>query len=225
MKDIFLLDMDDTLLDFERAERENFFLTLEEKGVHADEELFSRFHDINGELWQLLEQGGISREKLKVQRFSRLFEEKKIVADAEAVAEAYWHNFPDICFPFAGAKEFLMELSARGRVYIVTNGGAVIQRTHIRKAGFSPYVTDVFISEEVGADKPSRAFADHVKTHIDAFEESRAVWIGDSLTSDMVCAKEACVDFILFDPRGKCAAFGGRIARDFPEALAILGRL
>ena len=107
----------------------------------------------------------------------------------------------------------------------MTNGGAVIQRTHIKKAGFSPYIADVFISEEVGADKPSRAFASFVKAHIDAFEERRAVWLGDSLTSDMVCAKEACVDFILFDPRGKCASFGGHIARDFPEALALIGRL
>lgn len=225
MKDIFLVDMDDTLLDFERAEEENFCETLEKFGLPCGGEIYARFHEINEGLWRLLELGGISRGELKVRRFEVLFAEYGLKADVSAVARFYLENFPFVCFPFAGAREFLEELSARGRVYIVSNGGTAVQKQHLKDAGFLPYITHSFISEEIGADKPSKAFSDLVKSGIAGFTESRAVWLGDSLTSDMVCAKNAGIDFILYVPREKDINYGGRTARSFGEALSIISSL
>ncbi len=225
MKDVFLVDMDDTLLDFGRAEEENFSRTLGALGIAADGKLYARFHAINEALWRLLERGGISREELKVKRFALLFGEAGISADPYAAAEAYWENFPRVCHPFAGALAFLRELSAAGRVYIVTNGGSAIQRAHLKMAGFSPYISGLFISEEVGADKPSQAFADYVGTHIEGFEKERAVWIGDSLTSDMVCAERAGVDFILLAMQKEGTACAHPVARSFGEALSVIKSL
>ena len=222
MKDIFLLDMDETLLDFSRAEEVNFFGTMERFGLRADAEVYARFHTINDDLWKLLERGGITRDEIKVQRFQRLFEEYGYAADAEAVAGAYFENFCNLCFPFEGAIELLATLKARGRVYIVTNGGAVIQKAHIRDAGFAPYLDGVFISEEVGFNKPSKEYADFVKAHIPDFAEARAMWLGDSLTSDMVCAKRANVDFILYAPAG---VLSERVATNYAEVLRILETL
>lgn len=225
MKDIFLLDMDDTLFDFERAERENFRGTLASFGLPCGDGVYARFHAINEGLWRLLERGGISREELKVRRFRDLFEEFRIDADASAVADAYWRNFPSVCFPFAGAGAFLEALAARGKIYIVSNGGAAIQERHLQDAGFLPYITASFISETIGAEKPSKAFSDYVISHIEGFDRSRAVWIGDSLTSDMVCAKNAGIDFILFLPRGESGDFAGHTARNYPEALSVIRSL
>ncbi len=225
MKDIFLLDMDDTLLDFGRAERENFFKTLSDEGVPPSDALYARFHIINEGLWKLLEKGGILREELKVKRFADLFAEHGLEADAVKAADAYWNNFPAIFYPFAGALEFLKELAAAGSVYIATNGGAAIQRAHIQRAGFSPYIKGAFISEEVGADKPSKRFSDYMISHIEGFDRSRAVWIGDSLSSDMVCAKNAGIDFILYLPRKKETDYAGLKASSFSEVLALIGRL
>ena len=225
MKDIFLLDMDETLLDFRRAERANFFHTLSSFSLCADEECYAHFHRINDALWKLLERGGIGREELKVRRFGLLCEECGFEADVPALAQTYWENFPEFCFPFAGAAEFLRTLAARGRAYIVTNGGVRIQRAHIALAGFTPYLSDVFISEEVGADKPSKAFSDYVKSHIPAFSESRAVWLGDSLTSDMACAEAAGIDFILYAARGVPQGYTGKCAQDYGEALRLIGEM
>lgn len=202
MKKIFLLDMDDTLLDFQRAEYENVKKTLAQFGVCADDEMIGRFHAINDGLWKALERGETTRERLKVQRFRLLFEEYGLERDADAAADAYWNNFPEICFPFEGVYAFLSELKARGRVYIVTNGGAVIQRRHIELAGFSPFIDGLFISELMGVDKPSPAFADYVASHIGGYKREEAVWIGDSPTSDLLCARAGGIDFILFQPRG-----------------------
>ncbi len=221
MKDIFFLDMDATLLDFARAERTNFFRALGACGISADDGVYARFHEINDGLWKLLEKGGISRAELTVRRFVLLFEEMGLTG-AEDAAREYYEGFPEICFPFEGATEFLKKLAARGRVYIVTNGGARIQRRHIEIAGFAPYLAGVFISEEVGADKPSFAYVGYVEAHTAGFARECAVLLGDSLTSDMVCAERMGVDFVLFSPGGKPVGYGGKVARNYEEALSLM---
>ena len=100
MKDIFLLDLDETLLDFSKAEEVNFLRALERHGIPADAAVYAHFHKINDDLWKLLERGGIEREVLKVRRFELLFEELGIEADGAAVANTYFDNFPNVCFPF-----------------------------------------------------------------------------------------------------------------------------
>lgn len=222
MKDIFLLDLDDTLLDFQRAEKLNFMQTLEAFSVKASEDMYARFHAINDGLWKALERGETTRERLKEQRFAYLFAEYGLERDVPAVAKWYYENFANICIPFAGANDFLKELSARGRVYIVTNGGTLVQKAHLRDSGFLPYITDVFISEEIGCNKPTREYAIHVEEHIENYERSRAVWIGDSLTSDMVCAKTVGIDFILYLHGTMSANYVGYVAHDFNEVLSIL---
>lgn len=222
MKDVFLFDLDETLVDFSRAEETNFFKTLGGFGIAADGALYARFHAINDGLWKLLERGGISREELKIRRFEQLFGECGIAADGAAVAAAYFGNFEEICFPYRGAQELLRKLAARGRIYLVTNGGARIQRSHVRLAGFEPFLSGVFISEEIGSDKPMPAFARYVESHIENYARERAVWVGDSLTSDMVCAKSVGIDFILYAAKGIPQGFKDPAADNYDELYEML---
>ena len=225
MKNIFLLDMDETLLDFRRGERVNLTRSLEKCGIRADEKIVSRFHDINDSLWKALERGEITRERLKARRFEILFEEYGFAGDPAVVALAYWKNFPFVCYPFDGALEFLKTLAANGRVYLVTNGGAIIQRQHIKDAGFEPYLSGVFISEEVGFNKPSIEYADYVESHIENYERERAVWIGDSLSSDGKCAENRGIDFILYAHSGAPEGYRGAVAKNYQEVFERLKML
>ena len=221
MKNIFLVDMDETLLDFQRAERVNLVQTLACYGIHADGELVRNFHEINDALWKALERGEITRERLKVRRFELLFEKYGFSQNADEVSYAYFSSFPSVCFPFEGAAEFLKTLSERGRVYIVTNGGALIQNRHLSDAGFLPYIQRAFISEEVGFNKPSIEYANFVESHIQGYDRTRAVWIGDSLSSDGKCAENRGIDFILYAPKGAPAGYCGAVARNYQEVLAL----
>ena len=214
--------MDETLLDFGRAERVNFFETLKEFGIEADERMYARYHEINDALWKLLERGGITRDRLIIRRFEDLFEECGTEIDAEKVALAFFKNFEMVCFPFEGACDFLSALTARGRVYIVTNGGKYIQKRHIADAGFEPYLSGVFISEELGFHKPDRRFAEHVEARIPNYARERAVWLGDSLTSDMGCANSLGIDFVLFAPRGVPEGYTGVSVQNYAEFLGML---
>lgn len=223
-KDIFLIDMDDTLYDFVRTEQINFISTLARFGVEADLNAWQRFHEINQNLWREFEQGKITKDKIKLGRFERLFEEYGFSADVAVVAKAYVKNFEEICIPFDGAENFLKTLKLYGRIYFVTNGNTEIQKRHIQDAGFLPLIDGAFISDEIGFAKPSAEFNDHVAAHISGFERQRAVWIGDSLSSDMQCAKLADIDFILFAPHGAPEGYEGISAKNYGEILELLGQ-
>ena len=225
MKDIFLVDADETLLDFCRAEREALAFTLRMYGVSADERLYSRYHAINDELWKALERGELTRERLVVKRFELLFDEFSLPLDPQAFAEDYFARFAEGAFLLDGAEAFLRALKALGRIYIVTNGASGTQNRRLKKSGISAYADGVFISEEIGCYKPSAAYADHVESHIPQYARARAVWIGDSLTSDFACANSRGIDFILYCPQGEKAGYTGLSARSYAEVLALIGGL
>ena len=222
MKDIFLLDMDDTLFDFRRTEQINLRDTLALFGIPADAEVWKSFHEINALLWQEFERGEITKPQIKLKRFERLFAKYGYSADIAAVSEKYVNNFNEICIPFDGAREFLSALSELGRIYAVTNGNTDCQKRHIADAGFLPLFDGMFISDEIGFAKPSKQFAEYVKTHIPGFECRRAVWVGDSLTSDKACAVVAGVDFILYAPNGVPCGYTGVSAKDYNQLLKLI---
>ena len=224
MKDIFLLDVDDTLLDFGRAEREQVLDTLRAHGIPADDGAAERFHAINARLWKQLERGETTRAELVVERFRLLLRELGAAGDAQALSAHFFGGMGQRAYLLAGAEEFLRALSACGRVYAVTNGSKVLQRQRMAAAGILPCFTDVFISEEVGCNKPQEGYVRHVAEHIPRFCRERAVYVGDSLTSDMVCAERLHVDFILFG-RARPAGYAGMVAEDHRAALALIDTL
>ena len=222
MKDIFLVDADETLLDFRRAEHEQFFSSLREAGIFADEKSYLRFSQINDGLWKALERGETTRAKLVVERFSLLFSELGICADAKSISDSYLAGMPHRGYFLPGAREFLYALKARGRVYIVTNGSEKAQTERLGMTGIAALADGVFISERIGADKPSAAFADYTEHHIPGYERERAVWIGDSLTSDAACAATRAIDFILYCRTEPLQNLSVKCARTYEELLALL---
>lgn len=217
MKNIFLLDMDDTLLDFRKAERASVFETFRAIGLEASEETASRFHEINDALWKALERGEIVREHIVYRRFELLFAELGVVYNAHAAADIYFERLAANCYPFAGMEDFLRALKARGRVYIVTNGSKYIQERHLRESGILPYTDGVFISDDVGHNKPSHAFCDYVREHIPDYAPENAVYLGDSLTADKVCAERLGALFVRYLPRDT----QGEGIRDYKKFFAL----
>ena len=222
MKDIFLLDLDDTLFDFRRGEREQILDTLAHFGVSPTPRMAERFHEINEGLWKKLEMGEITRERLLTLRFEILLAEFGLTGDAALLQRHYFEGMSQRAYLLDGAKDFLAVLGMRGRRYAVTNGSAFVQSRRLAAAGIDKDFDAVFVSEAVGCNKPSSAYADYVKNHIPDFDCSRAVWVGDSLTSDMGCAQAMGVDFILFRPGGRSAGYDGPFAQSYPQALALI---
>ncbi|MDO4519118.1 MAG: YjjG family noncanonical pyrimidine nucleotidase [Eubacteriales bacterium] len=180
-----LLDLDNTLLDFDKAERIALSYTLNALGVEPSEEILERYHEINIRQWQLLELGEINRDQVKLLRFQYLFEELGCPEKAKEAAILYeerlglGHHFIE------GAEALLDTLSDTYRLYLVTNGTTSVQRGRIKSSGIKKYFKGIFISELIGYDKPDARYFEACFSKISDFRYEESILIGDSLSSDI----------------------------------------
>ena len=225
MKDIFLLDIDETLFDFPREEREALWRTLKKRGIEPTGEMLARYHEINESYWKKLERGEITRARLVVERFEVFLREYGRADSPEEFSREYFSELASGgCF-YPGAEAFVKALKGRGRIFLVTNGATFTQTHRIAASGLGTYADGVFISETIGINKPSEAYAAFVEAHIEGYERSRAVWVGDSLTSDAPCAASRGIDFILYRPSGVPEGYKGLCAQSYDEVLALIDRM
>ncbi len=185
MLNTIFFDVDDTLLDFKKAELVALSSTLQEQGFRPTEEILERYHIINRTQWELLERGELTREQVLRRRFTLLFDEYALPCDVEKVKARYEHYLGVGHYFIEGAPELLQTLHGTYDLYLVTNGTASIQRRRLDSAGILPYFKGVFISHEIGFNKPDPRFFDYCFSHIMGFEKEKAVIIGDSLSSDI----------------------------------------
>ena len=225
MKDIFLLDIDETLFDFPREEREALWRTLNKRDIEPTEEMLARYHAINESYWKKLERGEITRARLVVERFEVFLREYGRADSPEEFSREYFSELASGgCF-YPGAEAFVKVLKGRGRIFLVTNGATFTQTHRIAASGLGTYADGVFISETIGINKPSEAYAAFVEAHIEGYERSRAVWVGDSLTSDAPCAASRGIDFILYRPSGVPEGYKGLCAQSYDEVLVLIDRM
>lgn len=201
--DTLLFDADGTLLDFALAEREAFSQTMLLHGIVADDNVISMYSSINDALWKKLERKEIEREKLKVRRFEELAAALGVNYDPVAVARTYEHKLSRQSQLLGNALEVCTKLAENCRLYIITNGFMAIQTGRIKRSPIYPLFSKVFISEEIGYDKPSPQYFDAVKLSIPDFCAEKTLVIGDSLTSDICGGINAGIPVCWFNPQHK----------------------
>ena len=202
MIEFVFLDLDDTILDFLKAESVALSKTLTHLGIDPTEQTVARYSTINAAQWRLLEQGVLTREEVKVRRFRLLFEELGVAADAEHARVYYEAQLGIGHFFMPGALELLEALHGRYQLYIMSNGTTAVQNGRIASAGIAPYFKEIFLSEQMGAVKPQREFFDACFARIPGFDRSRAIIVGDSLSSDILGGINAGIRTCWFNPRG-----------------------
>ena len=183
-----LWDVDNTLLDFQAAERkalEGCFARFG-LGVCSTEQI-ARYSALNTRWWKRLENGEVTKAQLLPGRFREFFAAEGIAFSAyDAFNDAYQLLLGETVVFLDHGYELVRELKAQGfRQYAVTNGTLIAQRRKLKNSGLDKLFDGVFISEEVGAEKPSPAFFDAVLAAIGSHEREELLLVGDSLTSDM----------------------------------------
>ena len=219
---IALFDADNTLLDFNRAEREAVSICLTARGLPADEEIVSRYSRINDSHWKRLEQGLITRDRLKVERFAELFSTLGYGGDPKRMAADYEEALSRQTYLVDGALELVRALHGQCRLFIITNGTAVVQKGRFGSSPLAPYFERCFISEEMGCNKPEKAFFDRVAAEISGFDSRQVLVIGDSLSSDIRGGINAGLDTCWFNPHGKPSPADMRITYTVHAAGEIL---
>lgn len=197
------LDLDNTILDFDRAEKRALTATLTHLGIPVTDAVCARYSQINLSQWKLLELGKISREQVKLDRYRLLFEELGSDASPRLAASIYEEHLGEGHFFLPGAEEMLQELFASFSLYLVTNGTARVQKGRIQSAGLSRFFRGIFISEEIGANKPHPDFFRACFEQIPDFDKKKAAILGDSLSSDIQGGINSEITTVWFNPHGE----------------------
>lgn len=199
--DLFLFDLDDTLLDFRESERLSFFRTMESLGIKSQlNEIFELYQKENRLLWQLFEQAKTTKEHLKVERFRIIFEAFKIEADPVQASNRYLDTLPETVVLIDYAVEICEWLSQRGEIGIITNGMHTVQTQRIKKSKIAPYISFTSVSEACGFAKPDVRFFEHSSKMAKKFAKHTSLVIGDRIETDILGAHNFGVDGCWFNP-------------------------
>lgn len=198
-----LFDLDDTILDFKTAERMALSKALTTLGITPTYEIISRYSELNILQWKCLERGEISRAEVKLNRYRLLFDEFGIDVSPQLATSLYEDNLCIGHYFIDSAEETIKLLSESYNLYIVSNGTKRVQDSRIASAGIEDYFKGIFISEDVGVEKPSVKFFEYCFSKIADFSPDETIIVGDSLTSDILGGKNSGIKAIWFNSKNQ----------------------
>ena len=203
----FLFDLDQTLLDFHASEYIALGIVLRANGLSFSEKIYRAFKAYNNSLWLELEKGTISRTELFTRRFQDVITRcggDPSALDPLKINDDFIRTMSVNGVLMDGALEFAEKLK-RGipdaRIYIASNGATINAKGRIASTGLNRFIDGLFVSEDMGVAKPSAEF---FRICLDRIGEPResCIVIGDSLSSDMLGAKNASLASVWFMPSG-----------------------
>ena len=203
MVEFLFLDLDDTILDFRKAEYIAIGKTIRDFGVEPTDEVRQRYHMINKWHWEQLELGKLTRAEVLENRFKVLFQELGVEVDATRCARTYEKNLSMGHWFLPGAEEAVDRLSKKYRLFLASNGTASVQKGRMTSANLYRFFERVFVSQEIGHNKPSKAYFDACFAQIPGFDPKRAIMVGDSLSSDIRGGINAGIATVWVNPEHK----------------------
>lgn len=218
---ILLMDADETVFDFHKAEEQAFYEMAAHFGFVCNEALYTRYSEINLSCWKKLERGEITKSALQVARFAQWLDESRQIGDAARMNECYIEKLSACAFLFDDSEEAMKQLSEHCRIYLITNGIASVQRGRFARSSVMCYVDDVFISDEIGYEKPDRRYFEAVIEKIPDFSAESALVVGDSPTSDLAGAIGMGLDCCYVNRRAKALPDGMKVTFEVPDLSAL----
>ncbi len=200
---ILLFDLDDTLLDFGANEADSLKRLFGEHGLVLTHELFQIYSAVNERLWSDCEKGLIPLSEVLNTRFINTLLIIEQSGDGLAWESRYRELLGEGAQLIDGALELCRSLAHSHRLFIITNGVAETQIKRLKRSGLSEYFEDIFTSQRIGYQKPSKEFFDYVTSHISDYRAEDALVIGDSLSTDIKGGISAGIDTCWLNRKSK----------------------
>ncbi|EPY2274160.1 YjjG family noncanonical pyrimidine nucleotidase [Clostridium sporogenes] len=199
--EIIIFDADETLFDFKKSEKDAFKNAMLEFNIKYNEKHHLKvYKDINTVIWKELENGLITQEELKVERFKRLSYKLNIKFNEYDFAKSYMKHLSHASFLYDDSINLIENLHKNYRLSIVTNGLKDVQNNRIRKSIIGKYFEDIVISEEIQVSKPNPKIFKHALNNMKHTDKSNVLMVGDSLTSDIQGGINFGIDTCWFNP-------------------------
>lgn len=224
MYDIILLDLDNTILDFDSAEKDGFIKVVESMGLKYTDKLLQQYKKTNESLWNCLEQGKLSKETVLNTRFSEFFKLYGIHVEGRDMEKRYRFYLNNSSSLIPNAKYTLTELKIMGkRIYSASNGVYTTQIKRMSNAGIFDLFDGHFISDKIKYEKPSPYFFDYCLKNICGASNSSIIMVGDSPTSDVNGAVNAGITSCFYQHNKKVECTNADyIIHDISELLDIV---
>ena len=198
-----LFDLDDTILDFGKAEEQAFFMTFENNGLNVSDGMFDKYKEINEVMWKNHEKGLASRDEIMIERYIKLFEIYKIKKNPVLFNRNYLDNLSLGSFVVDGAVEFLEKIKSDCKIYAVTNGEEKTQKKRLKNSPVGKYFDKIVTSQQAGFNKPQKEFFDYAFNEFDLKNSKGVLLIGDSISADIKGAVNYGIDNCWFNFRNK----------------------
>jgi len=199
---VILLDADDTLFDFEKAEVYALEKTCQAVNMPYNEEIKYIYEKNNRVLWGALEAGKMDMATLKIERFKGFIKDLKLNYEPKFLSNLYMKHLGESTFEIDGAYEMCKELSKSYQLVIVTNGITTVQENRLKSSRLKPFISGMITSEVVDCSKPNPKIFRYALDLIEHKSRADVLMVGDSLTSDMQGGINAGIDTCFYNPKG-----------------------
>ncbi|MCM3570526.1 YjjG family noncanonical pyrimidine nucleotidase [Neobacillus mesonae] len=198
-----IFDIDDTLFDFGKAEKNALQKAFSDFGMPKGEEQYRESYEkANKPLWRDLEQGMITLEELKVERFSRLFVHEELEVNAAEFSRVFLKYLGQGTYLVPGAVEVVSSLQDQ-QLAVITNGFGDVQKSRIAGSPLAHSFEQIIVSEDAGVQKPEKGIFEYAFSKLGISNTDKVLMVGDSLTSDIQGGVNAGIDTCWFNPNQK----------------------
>jgi YjjG family noncanonical pyrimidine nucleotidase len=220
-----LFDADDTLFDFDRAERSALKRVFEVVGATFDPSYLAAYRNINQAQWEAVEKGELTPALLKVRRFELFLGAIGLAHVPASFSARYLECLAECSELIEDAAEVLQVLHGKYRIAILTNGLQIVQRGRLARSVIKHHIADMIISEEIGFAKPSKEFFDTALARLGQPSPREVLMIGDGWGSDIMGAVRCGLDACWYNPARKPRPTECPITREITSLRELIGWL
>lgn len=196
-----LLDVDNTILDFDKCAEESIKKACLAAGITYNADFMNGFTQVNNSLWKQVEDSKITKVQLHSVRFHLVFKEWKIIADADKFERDFKLFLKESAQKVKGADDIVEYLSKKYLLAVASNSNYNQQIKRLTAAGFTPFINKFYFSAEIGHEKPGKAFFDYCINDLKEYKKSEIIIIGDSLNADISGGINAGIKTCWFNPK------------------------
>lgn len=207
---VLLFDIDDTLLDFDKAETLSLIECFQKYNISYNDEVINNYKKINLSYWQEYEKGTITIPNLMIARFVDLLgpyrldlNKDGLIDFAKEFNEYYLSRLNKKNDIIDGADVIIKKLCKDFLIYPASNGVGATQVERVESSKLKGLFSKYYISGFIGFQKPQIEFFNYIFNDLKDIKKEKILMIGDSLTSDILGGINAKIDTCWFNYRSR----------------------
>ncbi len=187
-------DIDDTILDYNKCRESTLKFACAKMEIPYARELLEYYIEIDEELWRLQKTGKYTVEEvieIRAKKIANMLgyldkwsEFNILLKEGLSIAANIVDGADDI-LKYASEKKY--------KIFATSNGMLKMQINRLKLAGLIQYFDDIYVSDDIGYEKPNEMFFSECMRK-SGFQAEQVLMIGDSYLADIIGAYKVGID-------------------------------